>query len=206
MFLPSDGLYNEFWLYLLLLFSHEVLSNSLQTPWTAVHQASLSFTISRSLLRLMSIESVMLSNHLIFCYPPSPFVFNLSQYQSLFQWVSPSHQMASHQYWSFSISPSNEYLGLISFKIDWFDLAVQETLESLVLGYYFYNIIDRGPHYFPLVVSFIILNSSWENSKRSFKLTAIFLDIFIWMLKGQGVWILVCLFGLILKWGSVFRR
>ena len=128
----------------------------------------------------MSTESVMLSNHLIL---PSVFA-NIRVFSN--EWTL---HIKWAKYWNFtfSMSPSNEYLGLISFKIDWFDLAVQETLESLVLGYYFYNIIDRGPHYFPLVVSFIILNSSWENSKRSFKLTAIFLDIFIWMLKGQGV-------------------
>ena len=60
---------------------------------------------------------------------PSPPAFNLSQHQGLFQWVS-----SSHQYWSFSfsISPSNEYSGLISFRIDWFDLAVQGTLKSLL--------------------------------------------------------------------------
>ena len=65
---------------------------------------------------------------------PSPFAFNLSQHQSLFQWVSSSHQVAKYWSFSFSISPSNEYSGLISFKMDWFDLlAVQETLKSLLL-------------------------------------------------------------------------
>ena len=101
-------------------------------PWTAAHQASLFFTISRSLLKLMSIESVMPSNHLILCRPlllPSVFptirVF--------------SNESALHikwpKYWSsgFSISPSNEYSGLISFRIDWFDiLAIQGTLNSLL--------------------------------------------------------------------------
>ena len=62
------------------------------TPWTAAPQASLSFTISWSLLRFMSTESVMLSNHLISLLPPSPFAFNLSQHQGLFQWVRSSHQ------------------------------------------------------------------------------------------------------------------
>ena len=93
------------------------------TPWTAARQASLSITNSRSLLRLMSIELVMPS--------PSPPAFSLSQHQGLFQWVSYSHQVAK-VYWnfSFSISPSNEYSGLISFRIDWFDLlAVQGTLN-----------------------------------------------------------------------------
>ena len=94
------------------------------TPWTAAHQASLSFTISQSLFKLMSIESVMPSNHLIL--PPSAlFAFNLSQHQGLPQWVGSSH--------SFSISPSNEYLELISSKTDWFNLlSVQGTLKNLL--------------------------------------------------------------------------
>ena len=102
------------------------------TPWTAAHQASLSITKSLSLLRLMSIESVMPSNHLILCHhlllPPSIFpsirVFSNESVPSI-RWP---------KYWtfSFSISPSNEYSGPISFRIDWFDLlAVQGTLKSL---------------------------------------------------------------------------
>ena len=178
-------------------------------PWTAAHQASLSFTISLNLFKLISIESVMLSNHLILCCLFSPPAFNLSQHQGHFQWVGPLHQFrsvqslshvwffatpwtAAHQaslsitnsqrphkpmsiesvmpsnhlifcclllllptifpsirvfsnesvlrirwpkYWSFSfsISPSNEHSGLISFRIDWFDLlAAQGTLKSLL--------------------------------------------------------------------------
>ena len=102
------------------------------TPWTAARQASLSFTISRSLLKLMSIESVMPSNHLILCHPllllPSifPSIRVFSNESVLHRWP---------KYWSFSfnISPSTEYSGLISFRIDWFDLlAVQGTLKSLV--------------------------------------------------------------------------
>ena len=103
------------------------------TPWTAAHQAFLSFTISQSLLKLMSIESVILSNHLILCCPllllPSIFptirVFS-NESAPCIRWP---------RYWSFSfnISPSNEYSGLISFRIDWFDLlAVQGTLKSLL--------------------------------------------------------------------------
>ena len=63
-------------------------------PWTATHQASLSFTFSWSLLKFMFIESVMLSNHLILCHSPSPFALNLFQHQGLFQWVGSSHQVA----------------------------------------------------------------------------------------------------------------
>ncbi|XDA74000.1 hypothetical protein R6Z07F_004219 [Ovis aries] len=102
------------------------------SPWTAARQASLSITNSWSLLKLMSIESVMPSNNLIFCCPlllPSIFpsirvFFNESVLHIRWQ-----------KYWSFSfnISPSNEYLGLISFRMDWLDLiAVQETLKSLL--------------------------------------------------------------------------
>ena len=103
------------------------------TPWTAAHQASLSITNSWSLLKLMSIESVMPSNHLIFCHPlllppsifPSIRVFSS---ESVFHIRWP-------KYWSFSfnISPSNEYSGLISFRMDWLDiLKVQGTLKSLL--------------------------------------------------------------------------
>ena len=88
----------------------------------------LSITISQSLLKLMSIESVMPSNHLILCYP-------LLLLPSIFPSITVfSNESVLHirwsKYWSFSISPSNEYLGLISFRIDWFDLlAVQGTLK-----------------------------------------------------------------------------
>jgi len=103
------------------------------TPWTAAHQASLSITNSWSLLKLMSIESVMPSHHLILCHPllllPSIFsTIRVFSNESVLQIRWP-------KYWSFSfsISPSNEYSGLISFRIDWFDpLAVQETLKSLL--------------------------------------------------------------------------
>ena len=100
------------------------------TPWTAACQASLSFTISQSLLKLMSIELVMPSNHLILCCPllllPSIFPSN-----RVFSSESALH-IRWPKYWSFSISPSSKYSGLISFRIDWFDLAVQGTLKSLL--------------------------------------------------------------------------
>ena len=103
------------------------------TPWTAACRASLSITNSRSLLKLMSIESVIPSNHLILCRAllllpsifPSIRVFSIESVLHI-RWP---------KYWSFSfsISPSNEYSGLISFRIDWFDLlAVQGTLKSLL--------------------------------------------------------------------------
>ena len=101
------------------------------TPWTAARQASLSITNSQSLLKLMSIRSVIPSNHFILCRP-------LLLLPSIF----PSIRLFSNEsvlcirwpdYWSFSISPSNEYSGLISLRIDLFDLlAVQGTLKSLL--------------------------------------------------------------------------
>ena len=102
-------------------------------PWTEAHKASLSITNTQSLLKLMSIESVMPSNHLIFCHP-------LLLLPSIF----PSIRVFSNEsvlcirwpkYWSlsFKISPSNEYSGLISFQMDWLDLlAVQGSLKSLL--------------------------------------------------------------------------
>ena len=102
-------------------------------PWTTAHQASLSFTLFRSLLKLMSIESVMPSNHFILCCPPSPPALNLFQHQGLFYKSALCLRWPKYWSFSFSISPSNEYSGLISFRIDWFDLlAVQGTLKSLL--------------------------------------------------------------------------
>ena len=101
------------------------------TPWTAAPQASLSFTTSWSLFRFMSIELVMLPNNLILCH----FLLFLSVFPSIRVFSNESAlYIRWPKYWhfSFSISPSNEYSGLISFRIDWFDLlAVQGTLKSI---------------------------------------------------------------------------
>ena len=115
------------------------------TQWTAAHQASLSITNSRSLLKLMSIELVMPSNHLILCHPllllPSTF---------------PSIRVFSNEsvlhirwpkYWgfSFNISPSNKYSGLISFRMNWLDLlAVQGTLKSLLQHHAWFKSINSS--------------------------------------------------------------
>ena len=103
------------------------------TPWTAVRQASLSITNSQSLLKLMSIKLVMPSNHLILCRPLLLLPSILSSIR-VFSNESDLH-IKWTKYWSFSsiISPSNEYSGLVSFRIDWFDLlAVQGTFKSLL--------------------------------------------------------------------------
>ena len=103
------------------------------TPWTAAHQTTLSITNSRSLLKLISIELVMPFNHLILCHPlllpsifPSIRVF-CNESVLCIRWP---------KYWSFSISPSNEYSGLISFRIDWFELI---SLQSKGLSRVFSN-------------------------------------------------------------------
>ena len=120
-------------MFIIQVSSVQSLSCVFATPWTAAHQASLSITNSQSLLKLMSIESVMPSNHLILCHP-------LLLLPSIF----PSIRVFSNKsalrirwpkYWSFSvsISPSNKHSGLISFRMDWLDLlAVQGTLKSLL--------------------------------------------------------------------------
>ena len=102
------------------------------TPWTPAHQAFLSFTNSRSLLKLVSIKSVMPSNHLILCHP----LLLCSVFLSVRVFFSESVLLIRWpKYWSFSfsISSSNEYSGLISFRMDWLDFhPVQGTLKSLV--------------------------------------------------------------------------
>ena len=119
----------------------EIISQSVQsfshvwliaTPRTAARQASLSITNSQNLLKLMSVESVMPSNHLILCHP---FLFPPSIFPSIRVFSNKSVLCIRWpEYWSFSfnISPSNEYSGLISFRMDWLDvLAVHGTLKSL---------------------------------------------------------------------------
>ena len=106
------------------------------TPWTATCQASLSFTVSQSLLKFMSIELEMLSNHLILCLPllllpsifPSIRVFS-NELTLCIRWP---------KYWSFSFSdsPSSEYSGLISFKIDWFDLCSPSYSQESLLQHH----------------------------------------------------------------------
>ena len=134
------------------------------TPWTAACQASLSFTISQSLLKLMSIESVMPSNHLILCHP-----------LLLLSLIFPSIRVFSNEavlciswpkYWSFSISPSNEYSGLISFRIDWLDLlAVQGTLKSLLQHFNLerFKSIDSSVLSFVYGLNLTSIHDHWKN-------------------------------------------
>ena len=130
---------SELWfrLSLVITYSFAIVVHSLshvwlfETPWTAAHQVSLSFTLSWSLLRLMSIESVMASNHLNLCLPllllpsisPSITVFSNESLLRI-RWAKD---------WSFSssISPSNEYSGLISFRMDWFDILDVQGLSRV---------------------------------------------------------------------------
>ena len=102
------------------------------TPWTTARQASLSFTISLRLLKLMSIELVMPSNHLIILCRPLLLLPSVFPSIRIFSNKSALH-IRWPKYWSFSISPSNEYSGLISLRIDWFDsLVIQWTLKNLL--------------------------------------------------------------------------
>ena len=103
------------------------------TPETAAHRASLSFTISWNLLKLMSTELVMPSNHLILCHRLLLLPLIFSSIRVLFSESTLHIRWPKYWSFSFSISPSNAYSGLISFRIDWFDLlVVQGTLKSLL--------------------------------------------------------------------------
>ena len=147
---------------LLFLFNPYVMFDSV-TPKTVARQAPLSSTISWSLLKLMSTESVMPSNHLILCRP-------LLLWPSIFPSIRVfSNELALHirqpKYWSFnfSISPSTEYSGLISFRIDWFDrLPVQGTLKSIFLAPQFESISSSAFNllYGPTLTS---IHDYWKN-------------------------------------------
>ena len=119
------------------------------TPWTEARQASLPFTISWNLLKLMSIESVMPSNHLILCGPLllPPSIFPTSGSFPMSQWPK-------YCSFSFSISPSNKYSRLISFRIDWLDfLVVQGTLKSLLQHHYLKASILQRSAFFMVLLS-----------------------------------------------------
>ena len=151
LYVPQDTIYNFISILCTYVFVVQSLSHVplFATPWTVALQASLTFTISWSLLRLMAIESVMPFNHLNLCHPlllPSVFP-NIRVVSSesvlCIRWTN---------YWSFSfsISPSNEYSGLISFRIDWIDLAVHGTLKSLLQHYSLKASILRRSALWPL--------------------------------------------------------
>ena len=131
------------------------------TPWIAAHQGSLSVTNFRSLLKLKPIKSVMPSNHLILCHPllllPQSFPVRVFSNKSVLPIRWP-------KYWSFSlsISPSNEYTGLISFRMDWLDLlAVQGTLKSLLQHHSSKASILRQSGFF--IVQFTSIPDYWKN-------------------------------------------
>ena len=132
------------------------------TSWTTAHQAFLSTTNSQSLLNLMSNESVLPSNHLILCHPllPPPYIFpsiRVFSNDSVLQIRWP-------KYWSFSfnISPSNEYSGLIPFRMDWLDLlAVQGTLKGLLQHHGSKaSILQRSPFFRVQLTS---IHNYWKN-------------------------------------------
>ena len=143
------------------------------TPWTAAHKAYLFSTVSQCLLKFMSIESVMLSNHLILCCPllllpsvfPSIRVFSNESVCSV-SWP---------KYWSFSFnnSPSNEYSGLISFSTDCFDFAVQGTLKSLLQHHNLKTSVLQHSTYFMVQLL------------HSYMTTGKIIDLTIWTFVGK---------------------
>ena len=145
------------WVFSVTVSSVQSLSHVrlLVNPWTAAHQASLSITNSRSLPKLMSIESVTPSNHLILC--PHPLLLPPSIFPSIKVFSKESVlRIRRPKYWSFSfsISPSSEYSGLILFRMDWFNLlAVQGTLKSLLQHHSWKASILRCPAFFTVQLS-----------------------------------------------------
>ena len=159
------------------------------TPWTAACRGSLSITISLSLLKLMSIELVMPSNHLILCCP-------LLLLPSIFPNIRVfSSESALHitwpKYWSFSfsISPSNEYSGLISFRIDWFELAVQGTLKGLLQHHSSKESVLRHSTFFLVQLSHLYLTTG-----KTIALT-------IWTFVGK---VMSLLFNILSRWSQLF--
>ena len=147
------------------------VSSVFVTPRTAAHQASLSITSSWSLLKLMSVESVMPSNHLILCDPLllQPSIFPIVRVKTKESVLCISWP----EYWSFSfsISPSNEYSGLISFRMDWSDLlAVQGTLKRLLQHYSSKSSILQRSAFFIVQFSHLYMKTI-ETTRKTIALT-----------------------------------
>ena len=142
------------------------------TLWTAACQTSLSFTIFWSLLRVMSIKLLMLSNHLILCFPLLLLALIFLSIRVVSKWVSSLNQMAKASELNFIISPSNEYSGLISFRIDWFHLlAVQQTCKSLLQHPSSKASVLRHSPFFMVQLSLISLSfiyDYWKNHSFNF--------------------------------------
>ena len=128
------------------------------TPWTAAHQASLSFTMT--LLKLMSIESVMLSNHLILCRPLLLLPSILPGIRVFSNESTPCIRWSKYWSFSFSIILSNEYSGFLSFKIDWFDLfAVQRTLKRILQPHSLKASVLQCSTFFMVQLSYLYMTS-----------------------------------------------
>ena len=162
----------------------------LATPWNVARQVSLSFAVSQSLLKLLSIESVMPSNHLILCRP----LLLLSS-------ISPSIRVFSNESvlrirwpknWSFSISPSNEYSGLVSFRIDWFDLLQSKGLSSVssILGLHWLGALTQR-HFATAWISIRTLTTN--SSLSAFTLTLSNAGIFISWQEAEPLSFVNCL-------------
>ena len=127
------------------------------TPWTTAHQAFLSLTLTQTLPKFMSTESVMLSNHLILCHS----LLLLSVFLSIKVFSNESALCIMWpKYWSFSISPSNEYSGLIFFRIEWFGLLnFQGTLKSLLQHYSMKTSIHWCSAFFMVQLSYLYMTT-----------------------------------------------
>ena len=151
------------------------------TPWTAAHQASLSITNSQSFLKLMSIESVMPSDHLIFCCPLLPSIFpsiRIFSNESVLRFRWPKYRI-----FSFNISPSSEYSGLISFRIDW-----MISLQSKGLPGDFSNTAVQKQEFFGAQLSLWSNSTSIHNTGKTIALTR-------WTFVGKCLWFLICCLG-----------
>ena len=156
------------------------------TPWTAAHQASLSIIISRNLLKLMSIQSVMPSSHLILC---CPLLFSPSIFPSI-RVFSKESALCNRwpKDWSFScnISPSNEYSGLISFRMDWLDLlAVQGTLKSLLQHHSSKASILRHSAFFTVQLSHLYMTTGKTIALTRWTFVCKVMSLLLNMLSGK---------------------
>ena len=141
------------------------------TSWTIARQASLSFTVSQSLFKLISADLVMPFNHLILCHPLLLLPSIFPSIRVFFNESAPPIRWPKYWSFSFSISPSNQYSGLISFRIDWFDVtAVQRTLKSLLQKYNSKTSILQHSAFFMVQLS---IHDYWKN--HSFDKTALLL-------------------------------
>ena len=163
--------------------------NVFATPWTAARQASLFITNSRSLFKLMSIELVMPSNHLIFCHPLLLLPSIFPSIRVFFQWISSLHQVAKVlEFFSFSISPFYEYSWLTSLRIDKFDLfAAHGTVKSLPQHHSSKASILRHSAFFIVQLSHLYMTTGKTIALTRWTLVSKVMYLLFNMLSGWGI-------------------